>query len=88
MPFNNLNPISIMTFSALCAERKKQFEKFGAEPLANRCQLVTIITEEVGEIAREVNQAGKEEKLRQEVLQVAAICIAYLDGDLHFGNQK
>lgn len=86
--FNPLNPISLPVFSMVAAERQKQHAKFGHEPIATREELVSIAGEEMGEICRAVNQGLHEDSLREEVKQLAAVCIAYLDGDLHFGREK
>jgi hypothetical protein len=88
MEFNPLNPISLTTFGELCKERMKQHSKFGEQPRADRFQLLSIAGEEYGEVCRAVNQGLHPDTLREEIIQLAAVCIAYLDEDLHFGTQK
>ena len=68
-------------------ERVKQHEKFSNEPLASSSDMVAILIEKLGEVARAVNQQNKIQT-KKEIIQLAACCIAYLDGDLHFGKQK
>jgi len=83
-----LSTIQHETAEALDDERFRQRQKFGHEPLATDSEAVAIMGEEFGEICRAVCQALSSEEKRKEVLQLAAVCIAYLDGDLHFGNAK
>lgn len=80
--------ISDATILSITFERAKQRMKFGHFPLATRPEMVSILGEEFGEVCRAVNQELSEEDLRKEVLQVAAVAIAYLDGDLHHGKTK
>jgi len=79
--------ISPQTLELLRKERVRQFQKFGHEPIANPFQAITIFGEELGEACAALNQAQGEDNFRKEVKQLAACCIAYLDNDLHFGNE-
>ena len=80
--------ISDLTLHAIQAERYSQHLKFGKEPIANSEQMIAILGEEFGEICRAVCQGLEKSSIEIEVIQLAAVCIAYLDNDLHFGNQK
>lgn len=83
---------------AIGSERRRQdilksqgrFEHTAADPEVNHYQRLAMITEEVGEVAKEV--LGQEEgklahdndcdvvSLRKELIQVAAIAVAWLEG--------
>lgn len=65
----------------------KQRRKFGAEPLADDNAALRIIMEEVGEAAKALNQYLPKEEFMKEIMQIAAVCIAHLDNDLHDGRQ-
>lgn len=77
-------------FVDIADERRRQDEKWGEQ---NRPPIdwVSILTEEVGELAHEVNElsfgvkpdatsgaAEIEAKLRAELVQCAAVCVAWL----------
>lgn len=70
--------------SSILRERRNQDAKWGEQnhpPL----QWLAILTEEVGELAKEVNEHHWREqhdtlaKLRQELVQVAAVAVAWLE---------
>jgi NTP pyrophosphatase (non-canonical NTP hydrolase) len=63
-----------------------QKEKFGKEPIATPDDFVRILTEEVGEVCRALNQDNLKQA-QHEALQCAAVCLAWLQNDLHFGRQ-
>ena len=62
----------------------KQKDKFGHEPIASDDAFIRILGEEFGEICRCLNQ-GKDP--RDEVIHCTAVCLAFLQGDLHDGRQ-
>lgn len=74
-------------FSLITEERNKQKQKFGDEPEATRDGLLRILGEEFGEICKEVNQRKSRQAIDKEVLQLAAVCVAWLEDDLHDGAQ-
>lgn len=80
--------ITSTTIIQLETERLKQFQKFGKEPLASADAMCRILGEEYGEVCRAVNQGAHLSEILKELLQVAAVAIAYLDNDLHDGRQK
>ena len=73
-------------FQEVEAERQRQDDKWG-EQNCHDFEWVSILTEEVGEAAAEANEAnfnfgknrGDFTKLRAEVLQVAAIAVAWIE---------
>lgn len=64
-----------------------QHEKFGKEPLATADDFIRILGEEFGEICRSYNQQFSPEICKIEVIQCIAVCIAWLQGNLHYGKQ-
>lgn len=66
-------------------EREEQDEKWGFPQLNNYCQWMSILTEEVGELAKEMNELtfgrGDKEKMRAEAIQVAAVALSILVHD-------
>lgn len=80
--------VSTSTLSAIQNERFRQHRKFGHEPLSTPMEFGITAGEEYGEICRALCQGKNIEEVRKEAIQLAAVCIAWLDGDLHFGNEK
>lgn len=80
--------ISLTVYNSLAEERAHQDRKFGMEPLATPEQLIAILGEEFGEICRCICQARSKAELNKEVRQLAAVGIAWLDGDLHWSNKS
>ena len=69
-----LNPLEQIT-----AERRRQDEKWGANrDLPDRTWL-TILIEEVGECARASLEHADSAALRAEIVQVAAVAVAWLE---------
>lgn len=68
-------------FAAIDAERERQIRKWGDQwapgVIAPPTKLV-ILTEEVGEVAKEILE-GTEADLRKELVQVAAVAVAWLE---------
>lgn len=60
----------------LCASGK--FDMTLDNPAMLEDQAVTILLEELGEVARAVNDMNRE-NLREELVQVAALCTAWLE---------
>ena len=77
--------ISLDTLELLDDERFRQKTKFAKFPLASLDAAIRIMGEEFGEICKAANQR-KPGYARIEIVQLAAICIAFLDGDLHDGD--
>ena len=70
-------------FAAVDAERERQTEKWPGQwsPGATSPEKkLAILVEEVGEIAKEVLEGGeKHPSLREELVQGAAVCFAWLE---------
>lgn len=79
--------LNIDTILNLDVERQKQKQKFGDQPIAHENEFIRIAGEEFGEICKEINQRSSDKQIRKEILQLAAVCIAYLDYDLHDGSK-
>jgi len=59
-------------------ERRRQLRKWG-EQNHNGTTWATILIEEVGEACKEVNEAVSVERLREELIQVAAVAVAWIE---------
>lgn len=69
------------------AEGQKARKKHGDAPVANAEEFLSVLVEEVGEVATAINQNLPEEELRKEVVQVASVAIRFLAGDLTFSHK-
>lgn len=65
-------------FEEIYLERKRQDEKWGANRPLNTTPFLAILMEEVGEAATDTF-AGSLETLRAELIQVAAVTIAWIE---------
>lgn len=78
----------ISALNAIVMERERQDELKAAGKFANTCAdsisngaCLAILVEEVGEIARAMNEWDKNPgQLKKEVTQVAAVAMAWLEG--------
>lgn len=64
-----------------------QHQKFGAEPTATPIEAIAILGEEFGEFCRAINQ-DKFADAQHEAIQIIAVTLAWLEGDLHYGKQS
>lgn len=63
----------------IAQERARQIEKFAAQEAGlSREELLAILTEEFLEAARAVNDHETWERLREELVQVAACCVKFV----------
>lgn len=79
-------------YRAIVAERHRQIEKWGndfsisnisgtcANPNMPNGIRLAVLVEEVGEVAMAMNDSEPVESLRKELIQVAAVCVAWLQG--------
>lgn len=74
-------------FAAIATERSRQEDLKAAGRFAHtlsdpidRHRKLTILTEEVGEVARALCDRSPDEELRAELIQVAALAVAWLEG--------
>jgi NTP pyrophosphatase (non-canonical NTP hydrolase) len=72
-------PSELELHAMISGEIRKGNDKHGHAPLATPQEVVSILAEELGEFAAEVNQRN-DEKARHELLQIAAIACNYLMG--------
>lgn len=72
---------------AVWIEGEKARAKHGDAPLATNEEALQILMEEVGEVAKALNQNLPEEEFRQELIQVASVAIRHLAGDLTFSGK-
>jgi hypothetical protein len=64
-----------------------QKKKFGLRPIATDMQAVCILGEEYGEFCRGINQRDQVQA-EKEAIQIIAVTLAWLEGDLHYGDDK
>jgi NTP pyrophosphatase (non-canonical NTP hydrolase) len=67
-------------FAEVAAERERQDARFGAERILGQSRYlrVTVLMEEVGELARAVLEHD-EDAIRAEAIQVAAVAVALVE---------
>jgi hypothetical protein len=75
--------ISQETLKAIMAERFAQERKFGKNPIATDLEASAIMGEEMGEICATLTALKHRGDIETQVIHLAAMCIAYLDNDLH-----
>jgi NTP pyrophosphatase (non-canonical NTP hydrolase) len=71
-------------FGEIVEERRRQDEKFGADRNdrnETNVDMLPVLVEEVGEIAKELNERGHRDTphLEAELVQVAATAVAWLE---------
>lgn len=59
-------------------ERKRQLEKWGVQNHSN-CVWVTILMEEIGEMAKSILEKDGYNILREEIIQVATVAMAFVE---------
>lgn len=69
--------------SAILAERKRQDQKWGYTQENTYCEWASVLAEETGELAKELNELnfgrGDQERMETEAVQVAAVALAILE---------
>ena len=74
-----------MTFDEIVelvrAERRRQIAKWGNRRDLHAETWLRILVEEVGEIAKEIEDDRIGENISPEIIQVAAVCFAWLAND-------
>lgn len=68
-------------------EGVKARAKHGDAPLASNEQVLSILVEEVGEVAKAINQNLPEDEYRKELTHVASVALRALAGDLTFSRK-
>ena len=78
-------------YSAISTERKRQEDKFPGRTVAHPDHLTDperlfVLVEEVGEVARAIRNKlyprREPQNLREELVQVAAVAVAWLEADV------
>ena len=60
-------------------ETERQDAKWGSQRDLSRVDWMPILTEEVGEVAKSINDNETIDDLRNELVQVAAVCLQWID---------
>jgi NTP pyrophosphatase (non-canonical NTP hydrolase) len=60
------------------SERYRQINKFGHQQHPN-CYWLSILAEEVGELAKEIVDFGSTRNIMMELVQIAAVCVSWLE---------
>lgn len=67
-------------FELIKAERARQDQTYGEENRANsNYKWLTILTEELGEVAMSINDGEPTDILVGELTQVAAVCVQWIE---------
>lgn len=82
-----MNVLQELLFEEIVEERRQQDAKWGPNSLrcVDPCQRLCVLVEEVGEAAQVVNdlrdpgKSVKSTRLREELIQVAAVALAWLE---------
>ena len=72
---------------AVLAERERQDKKWGDQTFNTDDRWTVILTEEVGEVAREVYEK-RSAGMFEEIIQCAAVCFAWAEAYLNRGELK
>ena len=72
---------------AVLVERERQDEKWGDQTFNTDERWTVILTEEVGEVAREVYEK-RSAGMFEEVIQCAAVCFAWAEAYINRGALK
>jgi NTP pyrophosphatase (non-canonical NTP hydrolase) len=72
-----------LIFHHISLERERQDDKWGWPQHNNITEWLAILAEEAGEVATEVNECHFRERstdrLKTELIQVAAVCVSWLE---------
>ena len=74
-------------FVGVLTEGDKARLKHGDAPVATDAEALSVLMEEVGEVATALNQNLPKEEFRKELVQVASVAIRHLAGDLTFSHK-
>ena len=73
--------------SDVLVEGRKARAKHGDAPVATNAEALSVLMEEVGEVAKAFNQNLSIEEFRKELVQVASVALRHLAGDLTFSHK-
>lgn len=65
-------------YDAIVLERHRQDRKWGVQNLTD-AEFMCVLAEEVGEVANAINDGLPPEHVRKELVQVAAVCVKWLE---------
>lgn len=51
---------------------------FMASPLESRARKLAVLVEEIGEVAKEIAEDGPDGRIREELIQVAAVAVQWI----------
>lgn len=71
--------LTAVAVAAIHAERERQDMKWGSQRHLHDDVWNRILGEEVGEVAKALNEQEPIENLRAELVQVAAVCVAWIE---------
>lgn len=85
--FAHMTPHDQFSVMDILRERMRQeqlraegrFAHTAADPEMSDTAFLAVLMEEVGEVARAINDAEGAKRLRDELVQVAAVCVARLE---------
>tara|TARA_Y100000593_G_C4223400_1_gene293101 strand:- start:67 stop:354 length:288 start_codon:yes stop_codon:yes gene_type:complete len=80
---NEITRMNIL--EAVLAERERQDKKWGDQTFNSDEHWTVILTEEIGEVAREVYE-GRSAGMFEEVIQCAAVCFAWAEAYINRGS--
>ena len=80
MAVNEMTRATVL--QAVLAERERQDSKWGDQTQNSDEQWTVILTEEIGEVAREVYEK-RSAGMFEEVIQCAAVCMAWVEAYLN-----
>lgn len=66
-------------FALIISERQRQDAKWGPQASHTPEKWYAILGEEFGEVAKEVLERPNSAKMRAELIQVAAVCVKWLE---------
>lgn len=79
--------ISLSTIGKIQRENLHAFHKHGAgwmgNPDANRSLRLSILVEEIGEVAKALNELSSPDELIKELIQVATMAACWIDVEEH-----
>lgn len=73
-------------YDAIVLERHRQDRKWGVQNLTD-AEFLCVLTEEVGEVAAAINDSLPVDDVRRELVQVAAVCVKWLEAIDRRGKQ-
>jgi NTP pyrophosphatase (non-canonical NTP hydrolase) len=82
---NEITRVKIL--EAVLAERERQDERWGDQTDNTDLQWMSILTEEIGEVAKDVNDQ-RLGGMFEELIQCAAVCFAWSEAFINRGGLK